>query len=52
MADIVFSVLRVVAEIEENSRQASYLVKRVAAIERPMLAIKQGTRLASSESLS
>lgn len=58
MADVAGAVLRVVAGIcaiaeglGENDRQASRLVTRVTAIKPSMLAIKQGTKLASSESL-
>lgn len=36
---------------KETDRQASRLLKRVTAIEAPLLAVKQGTKLSSSESL-
>lgn len=58
MADVAVVILRVVAEIrdvaegiKENDRQACRLFKRVTAIEPPVLAVKQGTTLSSSESL-
>lgn len=58
MADVALAILRVVAEIhdiaegiEENDRQARRLFKRVTAIEPPVLAVREGTRLSSSESL-
>lgn len=58
MADVAVFILRVVSEIrdlaegiKENDRQASRLIKRVTAVEAPVLAVKQGTRLSSSESL-
>lgn len=58
MADIAVIILSVVAEIrdvvegvEENNQQARRLSKRVTAIEPPVLAIQQGTKATSPESL-
>lgn len=58
MADVAVVILRVVAEIrdvaediKENDRQACRLLKRVLAIEPPVLAVREGTKLSSSESL-
>ena len=58
MADVAIGILRVVAEIRdvaegvrENDRQACRLFKRVVAIEPPVLAVQNGTKMSSSESL-
>ncbi|CAN0096500.1 unnamed protein product [Ectocarpus sp. 12 AP-2014] len=58
MADVAVVILRVVAKIrdvaegiKENDRQACRLFKRVMAIEPPVLAVQEGTKLSSSESL-
>ncbi|CAN0184565.1 unnamed protein product, partial [Ectocarpus sp. 8 AP-2014] len=58
MADVAIVILRVVSEIRdvaegirENDRQARRLFKRVLAIEPPVLAVKEGTKMSSSESL-
>lgn len=58
MADVAIVILRVVSEIRdvaegirENDRQARRLFKRVLAIEPPVLAVKEGTKMYSSESL-
>lgn len=58
MADVAVTILQVVAEIyeigegiKENNRQARRLFERVAAIEPAVLAVKQGRRRLSSESL-
>ncbi|CAN0534157.1 unnamed protein product, partial [Ectocarpus sp. 12 AP-2014] len=57
MVDVVV-VLRVLAEIrdvaegiKENDRQARRLLKRAMAIEAPVLAVQNGTKLPSAESL-
>lgn len=59
MADVAVVILRVVAEIRdvaegirENDRQACRLFKRVLSIESPVLAVQEGTKMSSSESLS
>lgn len=58
MAGVAEVILRVVAEIrdvakgiKENDRQACRLSKRVMAIEPPVLAVREGTKQSSSESL-
>ncbi|CAM9197245.1 unnamed protein product [Ectocarpus sp. 4 AP-2014] len=58
MADVAVAVLRVVAEIrnvaerfKENDRQAWRLYDRVTAIESPVIAVKDGSKMSSSESL-
>ncbi|CAN0068607.1 unnamed protein product, partial [Ectocarpus sp. 12 AP-2014] len=58
MVDVAVVLLQVVAEIrdvakgiEENDRQACRLSKRVLAIEPPVLAVHEGTKMSSSESL-
>ncbi|CAN0566627.1 unnamed protein product, partial [Ectocarpus sp. 12 AP-2014] len=58
MVDVAIVILRVVAEIrdvandiEENDRQAGRLFKRVLAIEPPVLAVQEGTKMSSSEAL-
>lgn len=58
MSGVTVIILRVVAEIrdiakgiQENDRQACRLFQRVLAIEPPLLAVQEGTKLSSSESL-
>eukprot|EP00903_Cladosiphon_okamuranus_P009162 g8755.t1 len=58
MADVAVVILRVVAKIrdvaqgiKENDRQARRLFKRVLAVEPPVLAVREGTKLSSSEAL-
>lgn len=58
MADVAVAILRVVAEIRdlaegihENDRQACRLLERVTAVEPVVLAVKQGKKQLSSESL-
>ncbi|CAM9780862.1 unnamed protein product, partial [Ectocarpus sp. 13 AM-2016] len=58
MADVAVVILHVVAEIRdvaenirENDRQARRLFERVMAIEPPVLAVQDGTKMSSSESL-
>lgn len=58
MADVAALILHVVAKIrdiaesiKETDRQASRLFKRITAIEPPVLAVRQGTKLSTSESL-
>ncbi|CAB1099821.1 unnamed protein product [Ectocarpus sp. CCAP 1310/34] len=58
MADVAVAVLRVVTEIrnvaeriKENDRQARRLSDRVTAIEPPVIAVKKGSKMSSSESL-
>lgn len=59
MADIVVLILKVVAqiheiakEVKETDRQALRLLERLSAIETPLQAVIQGTKLNSSESLN
>ncbi|CAN0083040.1 unnamed protein product, partial [Ectocarpus fasciculatus] len=42
---------KVAKDIKENDRQACRLLKRVSAIEPPVLAVQEGTKLSSSKSL-
>ncbi|CAM9933872.1 unnamed protein product, partial [Ectocarpus fasciculatus] len=58
MADVAVLVLRAAAEIrdiakniKENDRQACRLLERVKAVEPAVLAVKQGTKTSSPESL-
>lgn len=58
MADVAVVILHVVDEIRkvaegirENDRQAHRLFKRVLAVEPPVLAVREGTKLSSSEAL-
>lgn len=58
MADVAVFVLQVVAEIcdvaesmKDNSKQASRLSERVQAVEPPVRAVHEGTRLYSAEAL-
>ncbi|CAM9331098.1 unnamed protein product [Ectocarpus fasciculatus] len=58
MLDVAVVILRVVVEIRdvaeginENHLQARRLLKRAMAIEAPVLAVQNGTRISSSESL-
>lgn len=58
MVDVAVVILRVVEEIrdvaegiKENDRQARRLLKRAMAIEAPVLAVQNGTKMSSSESL-
>ncbi|CAM9342950.1 unnamed protein product, partial [Ectocarpus fasciculatus] len=58
MADVAVIVLGAMAQIrdiakdiKENDRQACRLLERVATIEPAVLAVKQGTKLSSSDSL-
>ncbi|CAN0023454.1 unnamed protein product, partial [Hapterophycus canaliculatus] len=58
MADVAILIFRVVCEIRnvaggirENDRQARRLFKRVLVIEAPVLAVKEGTKMSSSEPL-
>ncbi|CAM9480272.1 unnamed protein product [Ectocarpus sp. 6 AP-2014] len=58
MANVAVAVLRVVADIrnvaesiQQNDRQAWRLSDRVTAIESPVLAVKEGSKISSSESL-
>ncbi|CAM9459957.1 unnamed protein product, partial [Ectocarpus sp. 12 AP-2014] len=58
MADVAIAILRVVAEIrnvaeriKENDRQARRLSDSVTAIESPVIAVKDGSKISSSESL-
>ncbi|CAN0324172.1 unnamed protein product, partial [Ectocarpus sp. 13 AM-2016] len=58
MVDVAVAVLRVVAEIrivaeriKENDRHAWRLSDRVKAIESPVIAVKDGSKMSSSESL-